>query len=450
MSTRLVWCSPAGAPKPTPALLTSTSRRPNASRCAATAVAISSSLVRSAATSTTSWPAARSSSTASASFSGRRATTVRRVALLAQRVRDREPDSTRASGDERGAVWHGAGVLSVRGPAIQSGMRMPLTVIAVLIVALLGLWAVTEDEEGVAAPAAAPVDVIARRVEALRSLRFTRLPEPVTVSSRQAEREGLADLDRNYPARAPRGRRGDLQAARADRPRRGPARDQPVAVRRRAWPATTTRPTDGCGWSKAPAPAPACSRRWCSPTSSRTRSRTSASGSPPSRRRPTTASSPAPPCTRGARPRSCTPTCRSTSASRRRSAGCSARRSRTPATCRRSSRRSCCSRTSAASASSPSCSSAAAGAGRWSTPRSACGRRRRPSRSSTRARTSRPTSRAGCGCARGRCSGAAGRAHGPAPGASCRRASCCAPRTPRRAGAATATSSGGRRSRACS
>jgi hypothetical protein len=79
-------------------------------------------------------------------------------------------------------------------------MRMPLTVIAVLIVALLGLWALTEDQEGVAAPAAAPVDVIARRVEALRSLRFTRLPDPVTVSSRQAEREGLADLDRNYPA----------------------------------------------------------------------------------------------------------------------------------------------------------------------------------------------------------------------------------------------------------
>ncbi|MDP9136471.1 MAG: hypothetical protein M3N56_16775, partial [Actinomycetota bacterium] len=79
-------------------------------------------------------------------------------------------------------------------------MRLPLTIIAVLIAALMGLWALTEDEEGVAAPAAAPVDVIARRVEALRSLRFERLPEPVTVSSRQAEREGLADLDRNYPA----------------------------------------------------------------------------------------------------------------------------------------------------------------------------------------------------------------------------------------------------------
>jgi hypothetical protein len=79
-------------------------------------------------------------------------------------------------------------------------MRMPLTVIAVLIVALLGLWALTEDEEGAAAPAAASIDVIARRVEALRSLRFTRLPDPVTVSPRQAEREGLADLDRQYPA----------------------------------------------------------------------------------------------------------------------------------------------------------------------------------------------------------------------------------------------------------
>ena len=75
-----------------------------------------------------------------------------------------------------------------------------MTIIAVLIAGLLGLWAVTEDEEGAAPPAAAPLDVIARRVEALRSLRFTRLPEPVTVGPRQAQREGLADLDRNYPA----------------------------------------------------------------------------------------------------------------------------------------------------------------------------------------------------------------------------------------------------------
>ncbi|HET9740947.1 MAG TPA: hypothetical protein VFP78_22740, partial [Solirubrobacteraceae bacterium] len=79
-------------------------------------------------------------------------------------------------------------------------MRTPLTIIAALIAGLLGLWALTDGEDGAAAPAAAPVDVIARRVEALRSLRFTRLPEPVTVGPREAAREGLADLDRGYPA----------------------------------------------------------------------------------------------------------------------------------------------------------------------------------------------------------------------------------------------------------
>jgi hypothetical protein len=78
-------------------------------------------------------------------------------------------------------------------------MRIPLTVIAVLLVALFGLWFLTEDEE-TAAPAAAPVDVIATRVEALRRLRFDELPEPLQVTSEQARREGLESLDRDYPA----------------------------------------------------------------------------------------------------------------------------------------------------------------------------------------------------------------------------------------------------------
>jgi hypothetical protein len=80
-------------------------------------------------------------------------------------------------------------------------MRTPLTVMAVLGVALLGLWFATEDEGGgEPAPAAAPVPAIAERVERLRDLRFDEIPRPVTVTAEQARREGLEDLDRNYPA----------------------------------------------------------------------------------------------------------------------------------------------------------------------------------------------------------------------------------------------------------
>ena len=78
-------------------------------------------------------------------------------------------------------------------------MRTPFAVMAVLLVALLGLWFVTEDEQP-AAPAAAPVDVIATRVEALRRLEFEQLPEPLEVTSEQARSEGLESLDRDYPA----------------------------------------------------------------------------------------------------------------------------------------------------------------------------------------------------------------------------------------------------------
>jgi hypothetical protein len=44
------------------------------------------------------------------------------------------------------------------------------------------------------------VTTLAHRVEALRDLRFTRLPVPVKVSGDVARREGLEDLDRAYPA----------------------------------------------------------------------------------------------------------------------------------------------------------------------------------------------------------------------------------------------------------
>jgi hypothetical protein len=81
-------------------------------------------------------------------------------------------------------------------------MRTPLVVMVVLGVALYGLWALTDDGgSGGSAEAGrrAPVPVIAKRVERLRGLRYTSIPEPVAVSPKQAEQEGLADFDRSYP-----------------------------------------------------------------------------------------------------------------------------------------------------------------------------------------------------------------------------------------------------------
>ncbi len=76
---------------------------------------------------------------------------------------------------------------------------MPLVVMAVLAAALLGLWYATEDSGTEPLPAAAPVRVIAERVEGLRGLRFEQVPRPLAVTGEQARREGLEDLDREYP-----------------------------------------------------------------------------------------------------------------------------------------------------------------------------------------------------------------------------------------------------------
>ena len=81
-------------------------------------------------------------------------------------------------------------------------MRLPLTIIGVLIVVLYAGWAVGsggESPEGSGTPETAPVPVIASRVEALRGLEFDRVPRPVAVTPEQAQREGLEDLDRSYP-----------------------------------------------------------------------------------------------------------------------------------------------------------------------------------------------------------------------------------------------------------
>jgi hypothetical protein len=81
------------------------------------------------------------------------------------------------------------------------GMRTPFAVMAVLFVLLVGVGFATEgDDEPAAEPPAAPVAVIAKRVEALRDLRYTSIPKPVAVTAATARREGLADLDRQYPA----------------------------------------------------------------------------------------------------------------------------------------------------------------------------------------------------------------------------------------------------------
>jgi hypothetical protein len=79
-------------------------------------------------------------------------------------------------------------------------MRTPLAVIAVLLVVLLGIgFATDREEKAPARPAAAPVSVIAHRVELLRDLPFKRLPTPVPVTAAQARQEGLHDFDKQYP-----------------------------------------------------------------------------------------------------------------------------------------------------------------------------------------------------------------------------------------------------------
>src|SRR3954454_8110656 len=81
-------------------------------------------------------------------------------------------------------------------------MRTPLVIMVVLGVALYGVWAVTGSGSEPAPPPlpkAAPISVIAQRVEKIRGLRFHELPKPVAVTAARAEEEGLEDLDRSYP-----------------------------------------------------------------------------------------------------------------------------------------------------------------------------------------------------------------------------------------------------------
>ena len=78
-------------------------------------------------------------------------------------------------------------------------MSSPLGIVASLLVVLTIVGFATHDEP--AAPARSlSLELIARRVEALRGVRFRSIPDPVTVTPAQARQEGLDDLDRGYPA----------------------------------------------------------------------------------------------------------------------------------------------------------------------------------------------------------------------------------------------------------
>src|SRR4051812_1199748 len=210
MSTRLVWSSATGAPMPTPAQLTSTSRRPKRSRCAATTRCTSASSAMLPATASTSRPADRSVPAAVSSLSGRRAATVRpwpsspRTWAMARPIPLEAPVTMAAR-------W-GIGRIQPWAPSL-GGVRW--TWLAGIVVAGLAAFLVLgahEKREPRAAPTPTPtapapdVGPIAARVERLRDLRFRQRPRPARVTGAQARREGLADFDRSYP---PARRRAD-------------------------------------------------------------------------------------------------------------------------------------------------------------------------------------------------------------------------------------------------
>ena len=82
-------------------------------------------------------------------------------------------------------------------------MRTPfivgLVLLAILLVAGFAFDSGDKPTPAKAEPAT-PIATIERRVEQVRDLRYETLPRPQTVSPAQAKRDGLEDLDRNYPA----------------------------------------------------------------------------------------------------------------------------------------------------------------------------------------------------------------------------------------------------------
>jgi hypothetical protein len=81
-------------------------------------------------------------------------------------------------------------------------MSTPFTVALVLLVLLVGAGFAFDDGGSKAKPAVrtVPIPTLEHRVEQIRQLRFESLPKPAVVSPEQAERDGLEDLDRSYPA----------------------------------------------------------------------------------------------------------------------------------------------------------------------------------------------------------------------------------------------------------
>jgi hypothetical protein len=77
-------------------------------------------------------------------------------------------------------------------------VRTPFVIIAVLVVVLVALDAAFGG--GTARPERlTPVADIAHRVEALRGLRYVRIPRPAAVSPAEARRDGITEFDRSYP-----------------------------------------------------------------------------------------------------------------------------------------------------------------------------------------------------------------------------------------------------------
>jgi hypothetical protein len=86
-------------------------------------------------------------------------------------------------------------------------MGTPFTVALVLLAILLGAGFAFDGDEPAPPPPKppkaerpVPIATLETRVEQIRALRFETRPRPQEVSPAQAQREGLEDLDRSYPA----------------------------------------------------------------------------------------------------------------------------------------------------------------------------------------------------------------------------------------------------------